>query len=274
MLSFPFAKVNLGLRVVRKRPDGYHDLQSVMVPVPLCDGLELVVDHELGEGQIHYSRSGLPVPGETMNDLCMKAIRSVGATRSIPGLRMHLHKVIPMGAGLGGGSSDGSHALLLVNELLSLGIERNELHTLALELGSDCPFFLDPGPKLAEGRGERLRSVDLDLSGLWITMVNPGIHVPTGEVFGNTTPTGSELDLAGVLRSHAIEEWERVLPNTLEAWVVRTHPEVGRLKEALLAAGASYAAMSGSGSTVFGLFREQPPVLETPPGHRTWTFRL
>lgn len=274
MLSFPFAKVNLGLRVVRKRPDGYHDLQSVMVPVPLCDGLELVVDPDLGDGQVRYTRSGLPVPGDTSNDLCMKAIRSVGATRPLPGIRMHLHKVIPMGAGMGGGSSDGSHALLLLNEVLSLGIESSELNVLALELGSDCPFFLAPGPKLAEGRGERLRPVDLDLGGLWITLVNPGIHVPTGEVFRNTTPTGTELDLAGLLRSHALEEWDRVLPNTLEPWVVRTHPEVGRLKEALLSAGASYAAMSGSGSTVFGLFRERPPVLEMPPGYRTWTYRL
>jgi 4-diphosphocytidyl-2-C-methyl-D-erythritol kinase len=274
MLTFPPAKINLGLRVVRRREDGYHDLQSVMVPIPLYDALEAIIDPELEPNEVVFTRSGLPVPGDAHADLCMKAVRAIQARGELPGLRIHLHKVIPMGAGLGGGSSDGSHTLLLLNDLLSLHMDRADMHAMALDLGSDCPFFLEHGPQLAEGRGDRLRPVQLPLQGLWSVLVNPGIHVPTGEVFRNTTPTGSELDVVGLLRDHPLEEWDRSLPNTMEEWVSRTHPAVAALKRQLQDAGAAYAAMSGSGSTVFGLFREMPPPITWPAGCRSWTFRL
>lgn len=274
MLSFPHAKINLGLNVVERRPDGYHELQSVMLPIPLHDALEAVVDHDLPMNEVVYTRSGLPVPGDLTEDLCMKAIGSVRGTGALPGLRIHLHKTIPMGAGLGGGSSDGAHMLLLLNELLDVGLGQEELHAMATALGSDCPFFLTRTAQLAEGRGERLRPVAVDLGGLWLVLVNPGIHVGTAEVFRNSTPTGAPRDISGTIAHAPVEEWGRLFPNTLEAWVLQAYPAVAEVKERLNDAGAAYCAMSGSGSTVFGLFKAKPPKMTWPPRYRQWQFRL
>ncbi|HRO40405.1 MAG TPA: hypothetical protein PLZ25_10855, partial [Flavobacteriales bacterium] len=151
MLVFPFAKINLGLQVLRKRPDGYHDIRSVLFPIPLCDVLEAVVDEGLASGEVKFESSGLPVPGDPAANLCLKAVELIREQRELPGLRMHLHKAIPTGAGLGGGSSDGAHALLLLNKLLDLRLAAEELHAIASRIGSDCPFFLKQQPQLAEG---------------------------------------------------------------------------------------------------------------------------
>lgn len=272
MLLFPHAKMNLGLNVVRHRADGYHDLQSVMIPIPLRDALEAVVAPGIAAGEVDYVRTGLPIPGGAMQDLCMKAVQAVRKLRPIPGLRVHLHKVIPMGAGLGGGSSDGTHMLLLLNTLLDLELSASELHSTASGLGSDCPFFLHNGPQLAEGRGEILRPIALDLDDLWLVVVNPGTHISTPEVFRNTTPTGVEVDPIAVLLERPMEEWDALLPNTLEPYVLRTYPSVAHAKETFLKAGAAYCAMSGSGSTVFAFFRNQPPALVWPKGHAQWVF--
>lgn len=274
MLVFPYAKINLGLNVVERRPDGYHELQSIMVPIPVKDDLEAIPDPALPEGEVLFTRTGLPVPGDPEGDLCMKAIRAVQAQRPLPGLRVHLHKVVPMGAGLGGGSSDGAHMLMLLDRLLGLGLSQEALHAMAAALGSDCPFFLHKGPQLAEGRGERLSPVALDLRGTHLLLVNPGIHVPTGEVFRHSVPTGRRLPFREIVEQGDRREWEALLPNTLEPYVLRSRPEVARVKAMLKDAGAWFAAMSGSGSTVFGLFAEQPPALAWPEGHRAWSFRL
>jgi len=272
MLLFPHAKINLGLNVVRRRADGYHDLQSVMIPIPLFDALEAVVAPEVPTGEVDYVRTGLPIPGDAMQDLCMKAVEAVGKLRPLPGLRVHLHKVIPMGAGLGGGSSDGTHMLLLLNTLLDLELSASELHGMATALGSDCPFFLHNCPQLAEGRGEILRPIALAPNDLWLVVVNPGAHVSTPEVFRNTIATGIEVDPVSVLLERPMEEWDTLLPNALEPYVLRTYPSVAHAKETLLKAGAAYCAMSGSGSTVFAFFRNQPPTLTWPPGHAQWMF--
>lgn len=272
MVLFPHAKINLGLNVVRRRADGYHDLQSVMLPIPLFDALEAVVDPEIPEGEVVYVRTGLDIPGDASRDLCMKAVDAVRKLRTLPGLRAHLHKMIPMGAGLGGGSSDGTHMLLLLNTLLDLRLKTSELHDMASSLGSDCPFFLHNTAQLAEGRGEILRPVAPDLKGLWLVVVNPGTHVSTSEVFLNSTPTGVEVDPAAVVRERPLEEWDTQLPNTLEPYVLRTYPSVSNAKQTLLRAGAVHCAMSGSGSTVFAFFRKPPPGIVWPPGHSHWVF--
>lgn len=274
MIVFPHAKINLGLNVVRKRADGYHDIESVLVPIPLHDILEVVVDPELPDNEVVFTRTGLPVPGDPEQDLCMKAFRAHQAKNALPGLRMHLHKVIPMGAGLGGGSSDGTHTLILLNELLGLRNTDPELRALAEGLGSDCPFFLRHGPHLMEGRGERMSPVPIDLSGYWILLVNPGEHVSTAEVYGHTVPSGTNDDLSALLMERKVEEWQGLVHNRMEPFVVSTHPSVGTIKQRLLKAGARYAAMSGSGSTVFGLFKEEPPRMEWPAAHRAWSLRL
>lgn len=274
MIVFPHAKINLGLNVVRKRGDGYHDIESVLVPIPLHDVLEVIVDRDLAAGEVMFTRTGLPVPGDPEQDLCMKAVRVLQAAKALPGLRMHLHKVIPLGAGLGGGSSDGAHTLKLLNDLLALSMEGSELLDMAKGLGSDCPFFLHQGPQLVEGRGDEMAPLSLDLSPYWIMLVNPGVHVPTAEVYLNTAPSGTSDGLGTLLMEQQVEEWQRVLQNHMEPYVVKTHPAVGTIKRRLMEAGAIYAAMSGSGSTVFGLFKADPPRMEWPTTHRAWSLRL
>lgn len=273
MLVFPPAKINLGLNVVRRRADGFHEIQSVLVPVPLCDALEAVIDPAIGDGRVVFTRTGIEVPGSPDDDLCVKAVRLLQREHHLPGLRMHLHKAIPAGAGLGGGSSDGAHALRLVDRLCGLRIAPQRLQDAAASLGSDVPFFLREGAHLAEGRGERLRPVTVDLRGTWLVLVNPGVHVPTAEVYRNTAPTGEEVDLEAALQ-RPVEEWNERVVNVMEHHVLRAHPVVAAVKDALRAAGAAYAAMSGSGSTVFGIFRREPAGPVWPPGHRAWTYRM
>lgn len=273
MLVFPCAKINLGLNVLERRPDGYHAIQSVLVPIPLCDALEVVVDPSLSPERPVLARSGIPVPGPVEDDLCLRAIHALRRVRPLPGLRAHLHKAVPIGAGLGGGSSDGAHMLRLLNDLLDLGLDDEELHALAATLGSDCPFFLLHGPQLAEGRGERLRPITVDLAGRWLMLVHPGIHVSTADVYRNTRPTGRSVDLAGLLAA-PLDTWQASVTNVLEEPAFARHPAIGAIKQQLLEAGAAYAAMSGSGSSVFGLFTEKPALPAFPAGHRVRTFRF
>ena len=272
MVVFPHAKVNLGLNVLRKRPDGFHDIESVMVPIPLYDVLEAVVDPDLSA--VIYTRSGLEIPGSSASDLCMRAVEMIRSIRALPGLRLHLHKIIPMGAGLGGGSSDGAFTLLLLNNLLDLGLSPAELHEMAAELGSDCAFFLKDGPQLALGRGEELRSIDLNLSGLHMILVNPGIHVATPEVYRNTIPTEVSWDLGRKLIRELAPSWQGHLLNTMEPYVFEKHPEIAQIKTALLDAGALYASMSGSGSSVFGLFEHLPKKIELSGSSDQWVLSL
>lgn len=276
MIVFPHAKINLGLNVLRKRPDGFHDIESVLVPIPLTDVLEAIVDPALPNGAVEFTSSGISIPGATETNLCIRAVRSLQAQRPMPGIRMHLHKVVPTGAGLGGGSSDGAHTLLLLNKLLDLGLEGTALHRMAAELGSDCPFFLSDRPQLAEGRGERLSPVILDLKGWWLLLVNPGIHVGTAEVYANTVPSGANENIAEALLSTSPDQWQDRVTNSMELYVFKTYPAVKQLRDALLTQGAAYASMSGSGSSVFGLFREDPavPVAWNDGRMRAWKIQF
>ncbi|MEZ4739495.1 MAG: 4-(cytidine 5'-diphospho)-2-C-methyl-D-erythritol kinase [Flavobacteriales bacterium] len=236
MVVFPPAKINLGLNVLRKRADGFHEIESVLFPVPLTDVLEAIVDPELPEGQLIYSRSGTPIPGNLAADLCTRAHSMVAERRVLPGVRLHLHKVIPMGAGLGGGSSDGANTLSLLNDLLDLGLSMSELAGMAVRLGSDCSFFLDQGAKLATGRGEELTPVDLDLSGLYLYMIAPNVHVGTAEVYANSAPTERSAELHVLASRSRIPEWPTHLVNTMEQYVFRTYPAVADAKRLLIEA--------------------------------------
>lgn len=273
MLVFPCAKINLGLNVVRRRADGYHDIESVLVPIPLRDALEAVVDPSLEAGQVAVTRTGRPVPGDAGDDLVARAYRLVHARHPLPGLQVHLHKAIPIGAGLGGGSSDGAHMLLLLDRLFGLGLGPAVLHELAAQLGSDPPFFLHHGPCLAEGRGERLSPLPLSLNGLWLVLVDPGIHVSTAEVYARTRPSGTSVDLRSIVAG-PIDSWQGRLINGMEEAVFTLHPAIGRIKRALREAGAHYASMSGSGSSVFGLFTERPRFAPLTFGAPHWTLPL
>ncbi len=270
MIVFPNAKINLGLNVVRKRADGFHDIETVMVPIPLHDILEAVVDSALLPGNIVYTRSGLLINGDPEKDLTMRAVRLIASGQHLPGLRVHLHKVIPMGAGLGGGSSDAAHALMLLDKLLGLELGIERLHAMATELGSDCPFFLERGSCVASGRGELLRPVDVDLVGQWLYLVHPGVHLSTAEVYRGIVPTDRSIDLAAMLSTGGLRNWQGLLTNSMEEFVFAHHPEIADIKQRLLSVGASYASMSGSGSAVFGIYDSRPPAQEWPVDYRSW----
>ena len=273
MLVFPHAKINLGLQVLRLRSDGYRDIATVMLPIPLHDALEAVVDADVPPGELAFARTGLPVHGDPAQDLCVKAHALLRVRHRLPGLRMHLHKAIPIGAGLGGGSSDGAFALRLLNDLLKLGESEEALAAMAAQLGSDCALFLRKGAQLAEGRGELLTPLPVDLSGWWLLLINPGVHVSTAEVYANTPCASATEDLAATV-SALPETWNDRLLNVMEDHVFRAYPDVAEAKRLIVDAGAVYAAMSGSGSTVFGLFRQKPVLPALPSGYKGWVLGL
>jgi 4-diphosphocytidyl-2-C-methyl-D-erythritol kinase len=255
MISFPNAKINLGLHITSKRKDGYHDIETCMVPIPLFDALEMIIDKR-GE----WNSSGLPIPGEAKDNLILKAERLLKKDfPGLPNLNIHLHKNIPMGAGLGGGSADGAFALKLMNNLFDLHLDDYFLEEYAAVLGSDCPFFIQNTPQIARGRGELLEPIDLSLKGVHLVLVNPGIHVGTKEAYAGVIPSTPKVKLEEVLADRS--RWKDELVNDFEPSIFQNHPDIRKIKEKLYASGAFYAAMSGSGSSVFGLFDEKPSGL-------------
>ncbi|SFB47843.1 4-(cytidine 5'-diphospho)-2-C-methyl-D-erythritol kinase [Algoriphagus aquimarinus] len=253
MISFPNAKINLGLHITAKRKDGYHDIESCMYPIPLLDALEMVIDTK----KTTFTTTGLEVPGDSKDNLILKAYQLLKKDfPNLPHLAIHLHKNIPMGAGLGGGSADAAFALNLMNNLFDLILDDFFLEEYAAQLGSDCAFFIENTPKIARGRGELLETVELDLKGTHLVLINPGIHIGTKEAYAGVTPAAAKVKLEEVLADKS--RWRNELVNDFEASIFPNHPEIVSIKEKLYENGAYYAAMSGSGSSVFGLFDEKP----------------
>lgn len=265
MIAFPNCKINLGLHILRKRPDGFHDLQTLFYPVPVCDGLEIITDPE--GSSVNFSASGLPIDIAPDQNICVKAYRLLKDRFPVlPAVKMHLHKVIPTGAGLGGGSADGAFTLTLLNRKYSLGLDRDALLGLALQLGSDCPFFILNEPAFGEGRGEQLEPYPIDLSGYRLLLVNPGIPVHTGRAFSELQLRGHDVPLRELLALPPAQ-WKHHRLNDFEEPVFRQHPEMAGIKEALYEGGALFASMSGSGSTVYGLFPKQNTATPSFPAH-------
>lgn len=267
MIVYPNAKINLGLYVTDKRTDGYHNIESVFVPVSLTDILEFVPSDSLS-----FSSSGIEIPGDSSGNLCVKAWELLHADWEISPVAIHLHKQIPIGAGLGGGSADGAFMLKALNEFFGLKLSSIKLQEYALMLGSDCPFFIENKPALAKGRGELLESVSLNISQCKIYMVNPGIHVSTAEAYGGVKVGFPRMPLAQLL-SHDVSQWQHEVENVFESSVFRIHPEISSIKQRLIDMGAVYAAMSGSGSTVYGLFSEDAK-LNVAPFHPYGVFEV
>jgi 4-diphosphocytidyl-2-C-methyl-D-erythritol kinase len=261
MICFPNAKINLGLHITSKRKDGYHDIESCMVPIPLYDALEMIV-----ENQSAFDTSGLSIPGDEKDNLILKALKLVRKDFSdLPQVHIHLHKNIPMGAGLGGGSADGAFALTLMNKLFDLYLDDFILEDYAAQLGSDCPFFIQNTPKIATGRGEILEPVDVDLRGDHILLIKPPIHVGTKEAYAGVKPLAPKYPLHEILKDKS--SWKEMLVNDFEASIFPQYPELAEIKAKLYEMGAYYAAMSGSGSTVFGLFTAKPEPRSWPSGY-------
>jgi len=268
MVVFPNAKINLGLRVVSKRDDGYHNLNSVFFPVNTLDALEVVTysSAELHPA-IRFTSTGREIPGDAENNLCVKAYRLLKKDfPQLPSIHMHLHKQIPMGAGLGGGSSDGAFALKLLNEKYNLNVSQDTLIDYALQLGSDCPFFILNQPVVAESRGEIMKPIHLNLSGKKIILVCPGIHISTKETFSAIQPNDAVESCEKVV-SLPIDQWKDKLINDFESSVFPKYPQIQSIKEQLYIQGAQYASMTGTGSTVYGIFEKDVDLINIFPAH-------
>ena len=253
MIAFPDCKINLGLNIIRKREDGYHDLQTIFLPIPFTDVLE-IISSEKNELTV----TGLPVNAH--DNLCIKAYNLMKKDfPDLPSIKMHLHKVIPLGAGLGGGSSDASFILNMLNEKFELNLKPEQLIDIALQLGSDCPFFLINKPCYATGRGEILDPLNIDLTNYKILIVNPGIHIDTKWAFSKIIPQERKISIKEII-TQPIETWKEELQNDFEVAVFAEYPEIEKLKNDLYRYGAVYASMSGSGSSVFGIFSKEKNI--------------
>jgi 4-diphosphocytidyl-2-C-methyl-D-erythritol kinase len=261
MVSFPFCKINLGLQIIEKRTDGYHNLITCFYPIPWTDVFEIIPSREFS-----FRTSGISITGSEEDNLCVKAYSLLGSEFNLPPVQMHLHKIIPIGAGLGGGSSDGAFALRLLNEVFQLGLKRDVLANYASRLGSDCSFFIGDEPKLGLGRGEELSDISVSLKGKYIVMVKPPSHVSTAVAYAGVVPTGPTYDLKKVLEEIPISDWKNILHNDFEKSVFKQFPEIGEIKQKMYSLGAEYSSMSGSGSTVFGLFSHLPDLRKHFPG--------
>ena len=258
MVLFPPAKLNLGLHITGKREDGYHNLESVFLPIAWTDMLEVVRAEDVPRGQARFTWTGLPIPGESQNNLVTRAHGLLANDHDLPGLSVHLHKILPMGGGVGGGSADGTYTLRAINEVCQLGLSDATLERHAAELGSDCPFFVQDRPALVRGRGEVVDPLDSDLplQDWWVVVANPGIHIGTAEAFADVLPKPRDTDWHQ-WTTVPVNRWHEHLQNDFERGAKIRHPKIGALLEALTQAGAGYAQMTGSGSTVFGLFSSE-----------------
>ena len=276
MLAFPNCKINLGLNITGKRADGYHNIETIFYPVQLNDVLE-IIESPAGV-DVNFSASGNPVDGDEKDNLCIKAFYLLKKDfPQLPSIKIHLHKTIPMGAGLGGGSSDAAFALVMLNKKFSLKLSAEQLLSYALALGSDCPFFIINQPCVATGRGEIMEPVNISLTGYHLVLVNPGIHINTGWAFGklnnmvngHLATTSLQTDIL-----QPINCWKDNLVNDFEKPVFEKYPAIKMIKTTLYNNGALFAGMSGSGSTVFGIYDKKICITDLPVNYYIRTVLL
>ena len=253
MICFPNAKINIGLNVVEKRSDGFHNIESVFYPIGLCDVLEVVAGEK---GKCTFHNSGLPISGNTDSNLCVRAYDLLDRDFDLASVQIHLHKIIPVGAGLGGGSSDGAFTIKLLNDLFDLKLSDDQMENYARKLGSDCAFFIKNQIGFAYEKGDKFKSISIDLNGYYIVVVYPGIHVNTAKAYSlvrceRTTPPIRDLVKLSV------SEWQGQLHNDFEDVIFPKYSEIKEIKDKLYSLGAEYASMSGSGSSVYGFFEKE-----------------
>ena len=256
MLSFPNAKINIGLNIIEKRSDGFHNIESVFYPVEWCDVLEII---HSDEKKLRFQSSGLVIPGNESSNLCLKAwyllescINASLNARPI----IYLHKVIPMGAGLGGGSADGAFTLKILNEVYNLKLSNDELKDFARQLGSDCAFFIENRPVFCYDKGDQFEDFPIDLKGKYIVLINPAIHISTAEAYAGVSPKKPKMPLKEALKQ-PIFAWKEIIKNDFEEKLLLKYPTIAAVKASLYQSGAIYASMTGSGSTVYGIFNKE-----------------
>lgn len=261
MIVFPNAKINLGLNITEKRPDGYHNLETVFYPIPLEDALE-AVPAPSADKEFEFSCSGIQLDSPPEENLVIKAYRLLKKKYSLPPISIYMHKHIPSGAGMGGGSSDAAFMLKLLNEQFQLHLSDEQLEDYAASLGADCAFFIKNKPVFAEGIGNLFSPIELSLKGYTLVVVKPDLFVSTKEAFSQIRPQKPTLSIKEIVRK-PMEEWKDLLINDFEYSVFQIHPEIGTVKQLLYNAGAVYASMSGSGSSVYGIFTNKTEGIET-----------
>lgn len=269
MVCFPNCKINLGLKILRRRDDGYHDLETAFYPLPLTDVLE-IIGHSKETGFTAY---GNPIPGDPSANSCLKAWDLLrNDFPALPPVHIHLYKNIPIGAGLGGGSSDGAWTLLTLNVQFQLGLTEQQLLDYATCLGSDCPFFILNKPCFGTGRGHLLQPLSLDLSGYSFALIDPGIHISTSQAFSICSPGENKVPMQEIL-SRPVSDWRERLVNDFEEPIFRLHPHLREIKRTLYDSGALYASLTGSGSSFYGIFAKER-IPETNPFPGRYNYRI
>lgn len=255
MIVFPNAKINIGLNIVERREDGFHNLESCFYPVPWLDILEVIESDSFS-----FSSSGIEIPGASKSNLVVQAYQLLKDKFDLPPVSIHLHKNIPIGAGLGGGSSDAAFMIKLLNDKFGLGLSGQDQEQIAGKLGSDCPFFINNQPVFVEGTGNRFSDIDIDLSELFIVIAYPEIHIGTKEAYGGIDPRPATSNLKEELESGNPSSWSNHIKNDFEDSLFGNHPKIESLKNLFYDAGATYSSMTGSGSAVYGLFEKKPQL--------------
>ncbi len=256
MIVFPNAKINIGINVTERRPDGYHNIETIFYPLPIYDALEALSGDELT-----FQSSGLDIPGRMEDNLCIKGYHLIKKDYDLPPVNIHLLKHIPIGAGLGGGSSNAAFFIKLINSLFSLGLTTAQMLDYARQLGADCAFFIENKPLFAFEKGDQFETISLDLSKYYIVLVMPPVHVSTSEAYRGVKPATVKDSLYELIME-PIQEWKHFIKNDFEESVFKNHPVIRGVKAALYDAGAIYASMSGSGASVFGIFDKKPDLSE------------
>lgn len=254
MICFPNAKINIGLNVINKRDDGYHELETIFYPVKIKDALEIIEAPEM-----HFEYSGIQIPGKPSDNLCLKAYDLLRKDFDLPNIAIHLHKHIPIGAGLGGGSSDAAFFIKLVNDKFRLGLSTEQMKPYCSKLGADCAFFLGNKPVFATGIGDVFEDIDLDLSAYHLVVVKPPVSVSTQEAYRGVSVEKPVNSLKSLIRL-PLEDWNCNIKNDFEVRITDAYPQIRLTKSILMEAGAVFSLMSGSGSAVFGIFNEKPDL--------------
>lgn len=268
MIYFPNAKINIGLNIVEKRPDGFHNIETIFYPIGMSDILEITKSDKI----TNFTNSGIQVEGGNIeSNLCFKSYQLLKKDFTLPEINIHLHKLIPFGSGLGGGSSDASYTLIGLNRLFNLNLANKELISYAEQIGSDCAIFIKDESSFATERGNILNPVDLNLKGLTLVIIHPKIHINTGLAYSKSIPQKPKFKLNELIKE-PIENWKNTIYNDFEDVIFKEYPEIEDIKNRLYNLGALYSSMSGSGSSVYGIFKDEIKNIKDifPKDYFTW----
>ncbi len=272
MICFPNAKINIGLNITGRKPDGFHIIETILFPVELCDVLEFVEDNKNNE-EYNLNCTGIKLNVSAEDNICIRALRLIKKDYNVPKISIHLHKIIPVGSGLGGGSSDAAHMLKTLNKAFHLNISNKKLQRYASHLGSDCPFFINNSPAFAYETGNKFREIDLTLDGYYIVIVYPNIHISTGLAYSKAFIKQPGVSLEKTVHL-PVAEWKNTVKNDFENTVFPKYPVLRNIKKELYNMGALYASLSGSGSALYGIFDSTPEIKERFGNYFVWQFRI